>query len=165
MVEERRTFIVDGKSVCAKCLYGEVEPFEIYPIGTVRNELHRRKSGFGTTGSDVESRIELLSSQERFLYGLEDEEYITIVYYLHKAGPVRSVFNRGLDGKRTGVFATRTPDRLSMIGIQDVKLVKIEKTTIHVEELDAIDGTPVLDIKMCWSKICKLMQEFERKER
>ena len=154
-VEERRIFVVDGRSVCATCLYGEAEPFEIYPIGTVRNGLHRSESGFGTTGSGVESRIELLPSQERFLYRLEDEEHITIVYYLHKIRSIKSIFNRGLDNKRTGVFATRTPDRLSRIGIQDVKLVKIEETTLYVEGLDAIDGTPVLDIKMCWSKVCK----------
>ena len=154
-VEEQKVFVIDGRPVCTTCLYGDAEPFKIYPIGTVRNELHRGKSGFGTTGPGVISRIELLSSQERFLYGLADEEHITVVYYLHQAKPVQSIFNRGLDGKRTGVFATRTPDRLSRIGIQDVKLVKIEKTTLYVEGLDAIDGTPVLDIKLYWSKINK----------
>jgi formylmethanofuran dehydrogenase subunit E len=86
---------------------------------------------------------------------LEDEKYITVVYYLHKSRPIRSVFRRGLDGKKTGVFATRTPDRLSKLGIQDVMLKKVEKTTLYVEGLDAINGTPVLDIKLMWSKILK----------
>jgi tRNA (Thr-GGU) A37 N-methylase len=57
------------------------------------------------------------------------------------------------DRKRTGVFATRTPDRLSKIGIQDVRLVKVEETNLYVKGLDAIDGTPVLDIKLYWSNL------------
>jgi len=47
-----------------------------------------------------------------------------------------------------GVFASRTPNRLSKIAIQDVTLVKIEGTTLYVEGLDAINGSPVLDIKL-----------------
>ncbi len=146
-------FEIDSQPACVNCLYGNVEPFKMYPIGAVRNDLSRSKEGFGTAGSSGISLIELFPSQERFLYKLEDEEYLTIVYYFHKARSVKSIFERGLDRKETGVFATRTPDRLSRIGIQDVTLVKREGTTLHVEGLDAINGTPVLDIKLAWSKI------------
>jgi tRNA (Thr-GGU) A37 N-methylase len=55
-----------------------------------------------------------------------------------------------MDGKKVGVFASRSPDRLSRIGIQDVRLVRIEGTTLVVEGMDAINGTPVLDIKLRW---------------
>jgi len=61
---------------------------------------------------------------------LEDERNLTIVYYLHKSRSVKARFKRGLDGKEVGVFASRTPDRLSRIGIQDVRLVKVEGTTL-----------------------------------
>ena len=111
----------------------------------------RAKTGFGTIGKDEISRIELFESQKPFLYKLEEEQIITIVYYLHETNSIKSVFNRGLDGKKVGVFASRTPYRLSKIGIQDVKLLKIEGVTLCVEGLDAVDGTPVLDIKMRWS--------------
>ena len=74
-----------------------------------------------------------------------------MVYYLHESENVRSVFNRGLDGKKVGVFASRTPYRLSRIAVQDVELVGIEDTVLLVKGLDAIDGSPVLDIKMKWS--------------
>jgi len=144
------TWEIDGKIVCARCLYGDVSPFSIYPIGVVRNQLERAQSDFGLTGKNRTSRIELVASQKQFMYRLEDERMLTVVYYLHRTRPVRSVFPRGWDGKEVGVFASRTPDRLSCIAVQDVRLLKIEGTTLFVEGLDAIDGSPVLDIKMCW---------------
>ena len=148
---EKTVCIIDGKPVCLGCLYGGAEPFEIYPIGVVRNGLRRAGEGFGTCGEEGVSRIELLGSQKPFMYKLDDEKYITVVYYLHETTSVRSVFNRGLDGKKVGVFASRTPHRPSKIAIQDVRLLKMDDTTLFVEGLDAVNGSPVLDIKMKWS--------------
>jgi len=145
-------FVIDDRNICRRCLYGDVAPVQIYPIGFVRNQLERDDTGFGVNGKRETSRIELFPSQKRFMYRLEDERDITVVYYLHQARPVRSTFKRGLDGKEVGVFASRTPDRLSRIGIQDVRLVRVEGTALVVEGLDAIDGTPLLDIKMKWSR-------------
>jgi len=142
---------IDDKPVCLTCMYGKTKPVKIYPIGVVRNGLTRAKEGFGTIGKEGISRIELLKSQEPFLYKLDEEKIITIVYYLHETNAVKSVFHRGLEGKKVGVFASRTPYRLSKIGIQDVRLLKIEGITLYVEGLDAVNGTPVLDIKMKWS--------------
>lgn len=122
----------------------------VYPIGIVKNNLNLSGSNFGVVGKKGLSRIELYASQKRFLYKIEDEKYITIIYYLHKSGNVASIFKRGLDGKKVGVFSSRTPHRLSRIGIQDVKLVDVKGTTLYVDGLDAVDGTPVIDIKMCW---------------
>jgi tRNA (Thr-GGU) A37 N-methylase len=129
-------------------MYGDAKPFEIFPIGKVTTDLqHHEVDGFAT-GSKKVSRIDLLPSQKRFMYKLEEEPFLLIVYYLHKVNSVRSVFNRRLDGKRVGVFAARTPDRLSKIAVSDVKLLKIKGHTLYVEGLDAIDGSPVLDIKL-----------------
>ncbi len=149
---EQQRFTIDDHVVCRRCLFGDLSPLPIYPIGFVVNEQERDTSDFGCRGGSGLSRIELLPSQRSFMYKLEEESHLTIVYYFHKARPVRSMFNRGLDGKRVGVFASRTPDRLSRIGIQDVRLMRVEETTLTVEGLDAINGTPVLDIKMCWHR-------------
>ena len=141
-------FVIDDKYVCIRCLYGKTEPFPIYPIGIVQNDLKRNRTNFGTIGQGNISCIKLFPSQKPFLYKIEEEKYLTIVYYLHQSKQIRSVFKRGLDGKEVGVFSSRTPDRLSRIAIQHVTLVKVEETNLYVEGLDAINGSPVLDIKL-----------------
>ena len=141
-------FIIDDQPVCRTCLFGDVLPMRIYPIGIVLNDQARDNTAFGRTGTGKISRVELFSGQERFMYRLDEEAGLTIVYYLHKSRPVKTRFNRGIDGKCVGVFASRTPDRLSRIGIQNVTLLKVNGTSLTVEGLDAISGTPVLDIKL-----------------
>ena len=147
---ESKICLVDDKALCLTCLYGSVKPFKIYSIGIVKNELKQAQKGFGIIGKQGLSCIELLDSQKPFLHKIEDETHITVVYYLHKADKVRSVFSRGLDGKKVGVFASRTPYRLSRIAIQDVRLIRVDGIKLYVEGLDAINGSPVLDIKMKW---------------
>jgi tRNA (Thr-GGU) A37 N-methylase len=147
-VDKEQVCIVDDKPVCYKCLYGDTRPVEIYPIGKVRTELQSSEKDGLSTGSRDISCIELLPSQQQFMYRLDEEAYLTIVYYLHKVTSIQTVFNRRIDGKNVGVFASRTPHRLSKIAIQDVRLLKIEDTKLYVEGLDAMDGSPVLDIKL-----------------
>lgn len=117
-------------------------------MGFVRNNFERDDSDFGRKGTGKISRIELLPSQKQFMAGLDEEPEITIVYYLHKSRSIKTLFNRGLDGKQVGIFASRSPDRPSRIGIQNVRLMEIKGTTLIVEGLDAINDTPVLDIKL-----------------
>lgn len=138
----------DDKFICYSCLYQNHKPFKIFPIGFVENSLERGE-GFGLKGSrnDV-SKIHLFESQLPFLYKLEEDDWITVVYYFHRQSKIRSTFHRGIDGKKVGIFASRTPNRLSRIGITNVRLAKIKDTTLFVKNLDAINGTPVLDIKL-----------------
>jgi len=138
----------DDKFICYSCLYQNNKPFKIFPIGFVENVLERGE-GFGLKGSrNNVSKIHLFESQLPFLYKLEEDDWITVVYYFHKQGKIRSTFPRGIDGKKVGIFASRTPNRLSRIGITNVKLIKIKDATLFVKNLDAINGTPVLDIKL-----------------
>jgi tRNA (Thr-GGU) A37 N-methylase len=141
---------IDGNFICHSCLYSNFKPFKIFPIGFVENQLQRGEEfGFGLKGNRNQiSKIHLFKTQLPFLYKLEDEKWITIVYYFHKTNDIRSIFSRGIDSKKVGIFASRTPNRLSRIGISNVELVKIENTTLYVKGFDAINGSPILDIKL-----------------
>jgi tRNA (Thr-GGU) A37 N-methylase len=147
-VYKNNVCVIDEKAVCITCMYGDTKPFEIYPIGRVRTQLEPHETGNLPTDPGKTSCIDLLPSQKRFMYKLEEETSLLIVYYLHKVKSVVKVFHRRLDGKEVGVFASRTPNRLSKIAVQDVKLLKIEGTKLYVEGLDAMEGSPVLDIKL-----------------
>jgi len=142
-----RTKLIDGKCVCVRCLCGDVEPVAIWPIGRVVNGKKRAERSPGAPGTDV-SEIHLHPGQERFMKGLADETHLTIVWQLHQARPVKTVFHRGWDGKRVGPFASRTPNRPTPIAITDVELLEVRGTRLIVRGLDAVDGTPVLDIKV-----------------
>ena len=141
---------VDGEPVCVPCLYGDVKPVVMYPIGTVVNDRQRRARGFGTrspTDSKI-SEIRLNPGLASLMGGLADEKHLVIVWQLHQSRGVETVFSRGWDHKKVGPFASRTPDRLTPIAITEVELVGVEGTVLRVRGLDAINGTPVLDIKM-----------------
>lgn len=140
--------MIDGKPVSLTTLYpDDANAIVIRPIGYVVNNKQRGPGKFGITGEDV-SEIHLYPGMARFMKGLEDETSLLILWQFHKARPIRSVFARGWDGKRVGAFASRTPDRLTPIGVTEVELLKVRGTTLIVRNLDAFNGTPVLDIKV-----------------
>jgi tRNA (Thr-GGU) A37 N-methylase len=144
----QRLAIIDDKPVCFICLYGDTKPVEVYPIGTVRTKLRGEEMRRPPGELKNTSCVQLFPSQGRFLYKLEEEASLLVVYHLHKVKSVSTTFHRRLDGKKVGVFAARTPYRLSKIAVQEVRLIRIDGTNIYVEGLDAIDGSPVLDIKL-----------------
>ena len=55
--------------------------------------------------------------------------------------------------KNRGIFATRSPRRPNPIGISYVKILKIDENTLEIKYLDAIDGTPILDIKPYYKEV------------
>jgi tRNA (adenine37-N6)-methyltransferase len=117
------------------------------PIGTVRNETKAPiVQGWGKVVSD-------LVFDERYtegLDGIEDYSHVLVLFWLGEAGPPKSlkghVQGRG-DLPVAGLFARRGPSRPNPIGVSAVPLVHRDKNVLRVQGLDAIDGTPVLDIK------------------
>jgi len=138
-IKDGHSFFVDDQPVCYECLFGQVETVMIYPIGKVSQ-----------IDADGISRIDLFPYQQRFMYKLEEEKWITIVYYLHKVNSINTVFKRGKEsnGKEVGVFASRSPHRSSRIAISDVELIRICNLSLYVKGLDACKNSPVLDIKV-----------------
>ncbi|MHA1521162.1 MAG: TrmO family methyltransferase domain-containing protein [Promethearchaeota archaeon] len=140
---------IDDKLICHTCLYNGNRPYGIHPIGFIENDLSLNEDLGGLEGDRSQiSKVRLFRSQEPFLHKLEEETRIVVVFYFHIQRPIRSKFKRGLDQKEVGVFASRTPYRLSRIGITDVELIKIDGTTLYVKGLDAVNESPVLDIKL-----------------
>lgn len=86
------------------------------------------------------------------LKGLDELTHIIVVFYMHQAEftPERDLVRRPrgrADMPEIGVFASRTKQRPNPIGVSTAKLIKVEGSLLTVKGLDAIDGTPVLDLK------------------
>ena len=72
---------------------------------------------------------------------------IILLYYFHKSNGFELKIKPFLDNVKRGVFSTRAPKRPNAIGMSVVKLLNIDKNIINVENIDILDGTPLLDIK------------------
>src|SRR5579872_599131 len=123
----------------------------VRPIGIVRNWV--REPADDCWGG-VSSRIELDGEQFRpdCVAGLEAFSHVEIVFLFDRVGRPEIEFGarrpRGrADWPMTGIFAQRGKSRPNRIGVTVCRLVSVDDLEIVVEGLDAIDGTPVLDIK------------------
>jgi tRNA-Thr(GGU) m(6)t(6)A37 methyltransferase TsaA len=85
-----------------------------------------------------------------FAAGLKDLggfSHIILLYHFHRVTQARLTVVPFLDDEPRGVFATRAPSRPNPIGLSIVRLVSIEGSVLHIENVDIVDGTPLLDIK------------------
>jgi tRNA-Thr(GGU) m(6)t(6)A37 methyltransferase TsaA len=81
------------------------------------------------------------------LRDLDGFSYIYLIYHFHKAKDAKMVIKPFLQDEERGLFSTRYPARPNSIGISIVKLIEIENNILHIENVDILDGTPLLDIK------------------
>jgi tRNA (adenine37-N6)-methyltransferase len=95
----------------------------------------------------VRGRIELDPDLVEGLADLDGFSHLTLLYHLHLITAPRLTVTPFLDDRVHGIFATRSPARPNPIGMSTVRLVGIVGSTIEVEDLDVVDGTPLLDIK------------------
>ena len=121
------------------------------PIGTVSNEMEAIPSKPGYNWQAVTSRIVVDEALTEALEGLDKYSHIIVIYWLHKAY-IRKyslrVHPRGDTSlPLVGLFASRSPYRPNPVGKKTVRLIKRQGNTLWVNGLDAIDGTPVIDIK------------------
>jgi tRNA-Thr(GGU) m(6)t(6)A37 methyltransferase TsaA len=124
-----------------------MEGITLKPIGTVRNEIKQRG---GHDFEDLVSEIVLDGSLNEALDDIDDFSHIVVICWFHRS---RKPFPMKVHPRRDetiplkGVLATRSPDRPNPIALTTVKLLKRSGNVLTVKGLDAIDGTPVLDIK------------------
>jgi tRNA-Thr(GGU) m(6)t(6)A37 methyltransferase TsaA len=119
------------------------------PIGHIRNSLARRSDAPRQTENAPEARIEILPEYAECLHLVEPGEDYWILTFLHQAVRTTHQVHPGRDPAKplTGVFATRAPDRPNPIGLHRAKVLAIDQLTLHIDHMEAIDGTPVVDIK------------------
>ncbi len=96
---------------------------------------------------EVNATIEVFDVFSAGLKDLDSFSHIVVVFHLHLVTNPSLVAHPPWDGKKHGVFATRSPYRPNPIGLSIVRLDRIDGNRLHISGVDMIDGTPVLDIK------------------
>ena len=129
------------------------------PIGIVHSPFKEPK---GTpiqpaAAKGIEGKVEVFPEYAEGLKDVEGFSHIILVCHFHLSKKPSLKVKPFMDDQMRGVFATRAPSRPNPIGISIVRLVKIEENILHVQDVDIIDGTPLLDIK---PYVC----EFDPKE-
>ncbi|PZS26047.1 MAG: tRNA (N6-threonylcarbamoyladenosine(37)-N6)-methyltransferase TrmO [Pseudonocardiales bacterium] len=132
--------------------------YEVRPIGWVESPLVDREAA--PKQGDEGAPEAWLVFDERVRPGLADlaagTEVIVLTWLDRARRDVLAVHPRGnLDNPVQGVFSTRSPDRPNPIGLHTVQIVAIEGTRMRVRDLEAIDGTPVLDVKPVLGRIAE----------
>jgi tRNA-Thr(GGU) m(6)t(6)A37 methyltransferase TsaA len=95
----------------------------------------------------IKGTAEVFPEYAEGLRDIEGFSHIYLIYHFHRAKPIRLIVKPFLEDAFHGVFATRTPHRPNPIGFSVVRLIKREDNILHIEDLDVLDGTPLLDIK------------------
>jgi len=118
-------------------------------IGFVKNGIRQRPdSGW----EKIVSEITIASSLAEALDGLEEFSHIIVIYWMNQVPPLAQVPTRihprgRQDLPLVGLFATRASYRLNPVGATAVRLLERWDNVLKVKGLDALDGTPVIDIK------------------
>ena len=124
--------------------------YSLQPVGFVRSTL-RQREGAPKQGSEgaPDAWLDVNPTVAGALDGLGEGDDLTVITWLHQAD--RDILKVHPQGNHhlplTGVFATRSPDRPNPLGLHRVTLRAIAGNRLRVGPLEAIDGTPVVDIK------------------
>jgi tRNA-Thr(GGU) m(6)t(6)A37 methyltransferase TsaA len=126
------------------------DAYQLIPIGVVRSRLTSRADAprQGSEGAP-DARILVEPSFGDALHGIRPGDELVVVTWLHEADrTVLQVHPRDDETRPlTGVFATRSSDRPNPIGLHRVTVLAIDGLELSVGPLEAIDGTPVVDVK------------------
>jgi tRNA-Thr(GGU) m(6)t(6)A37 methyltransferase TsaA len=122
---------------------------EYKPIGVIRTPFNQPKGmpiqPTGATG--VQGTVEVFEEYRPALKDLDGFSHIILLYHFNRSQGFKPMVVPFMDTRPRGLFATRAPRRPNPIGISVVQLNRIEKGMLHIENVDMLDGTPLLDIK------------------
>lgn len=127
---------------------GKKHSLELQPIGIIHS-LHKNTGKVPYQGyrSEEISQIEIFKEFEEGLKDIEGFSHLIVIFWFHKSQGYHLLVKTPWDDIPHGLFATRSPHRPCPLGLTVVELVARERNILNVKGLDAIDGTPLLDIK------------------
>lgn len=119
------------------------------PIGIVHSSFKEPKGtpiqSSATKG--VDGTVEVFPEYTEGLKDLEGFSHIILIYHFHLSKKPLLKVEPFMDNQIRGVFSTRAPSRPNPIGISVVRLVRIERSILYIQDVDIVDNTPLLDIK------------------
>ncbi|MBP1626830.1 MAG: putative cytosolic protein [Holophagaceae bacterium] len=126
----------------------------IHPIGVIRTpHKEAEKTPIQPCfAREIRGEIEVNPEFAEGLMGIEGFSHLHLIYHLHQAGPGPLVVKPFLTDEPTGIFACRYPERPNSIGLSVVRLLGVEGCRLQVEDVDMLDGSPLLDIKPYYPK-------------
>jgi len=123
----------------------KAETIKMLPIGHVENDYIEPE--YNEEIYQKVSKIVLRKELAKGLCRIENFQKLYILFYFSRSEGFNLIQRRRYDNEMAGVFASRSPYRPNKIGLTLVELLKVEENILYVKGLDAINGTPVLDIK------------------
>ncbi len=126
-----------------------MESVVYHPIGVIHSPFETPEGMpiQPSAASDVDGWVEVFPAYADGLQDLAGFSHIILLYHFHRAGKAQLLVKPFMDRTRRGVFATRAPVRPNPIGLSIVELRAIEGTRLEISRVDALNGTPLLDIK------------------
>lgn len=122
---------------------------ELKPIGVIHSPFHELEGmpiqPAGARG--VQGTVEVFQEYRAGLKDLDGFSHIVLLYLFHQSQGFNLHVVPYLDTEIRGVFATRAPRRPNAIGLSVVQLNMVQDRILHIENVDILDGTPLLDIK------------------
>jgi tRNA-Thr(GGU) m(6)t(6)A37 methyltransferase TsaA len=119
------------------------------PIGIIHTPFRELKGmpiqPAGAIG--VRGTVEIFEEYQAGLKDLEGFSHIILLYHLHRSNGFELNIVPFMDVEPRGLFATRAPNRPNPIGLSVIQLDRIEEGILHIQNVDILDGTPLLDIK------------------
>jgi len=119
------------------------------PIGIIHSPFKEPKGTpiqpAGAKG--INGIVEIFPEYTEGLKDIEGFSHIILLYHFHLSKVSTLLAKPYMDNEMRGVFAMRGPSRPNPIGISVVRLVKIEGNVLYIQDIDIVDGTPLLDIK------------------
>jgi tRNA-Thr(GGU) m(6)t(6)A37 methyltransferase TsaA len=146
---DRHLFNRDAAVILADYLSGETAAPRFHPIGVVHTPFHTTEGMpvQPSRAAGVRGTVEVFPEYEDGLADLDGFSHVVLLCHLHRARPHRLRVVPYLDDRERGLFATRAPSRPNPIGLSVVRLLGVEGSVLRVENVDLLNGTPLLDIK------------------